>query len=204
MESAPYQAVTDEWSARMSQSEFQVYTSFLRKTRVLIEFGCGGSTMLALKLGVPHIFSTESDPEWAEKLRTSSELTSLPEECRPAIRYCDIGPVGEWGAPVDESGRERWPRYHADVWNDVASNKVDCVLVDGRFRVACVLQALLRIRADVPVIVHDFWNREHYHAVLPFLAGVSRVDTMMIGRRLPEARREDITACLDTYEFDYR
>lgn len=120
------------------------------------------------------------------------------------IHFCDIGPVGNWGIPIDESKRDAWPRYHADVWNDVPSDTVDCVFVDGRFRVACVLQALLRVRRDVPIVVHDFWDREHYHAVLPFMMGVSRVDTLMVGRRDPKSDSKTIAGCLDMHAFDFR
>ena len=57
-----------------------------------------------------------------------------------------------------------WLNYHQAIWDAVDASKLDFVLVDGRFRVACALQLLLRTREKTPLImVHDFTPREYYH-----------------------------------------
>jgi len=52
------------------------------------------------------------------------------------------------------------------------------VLVDGRFRIACALQAALRVRNDCKILIHDFWNRPRYHILLDYLTLSERVDSL--------------------------
>ena len=59
--------------------------------------------------------------------------------------------------------------------------------MDGRFRVACILQACLKCGDRSRILVHDFFNRPAYFVVLPFLNLVCRVDTF--GLFKPDVRR---------------
>ena len=56
----------------------------------------------------------------------------------------------------------------------------DPILIDGRFRVACVLQSILHCHENpnLQILVHDIWPRKQYYVVLEFLNEVHRVDTL--------------------------
>ena len=56
-------------------------------------------------------------------------------------------------------------------------------LVDGRFRVACALEALARCRPHTILLFHDFWNRTPYHPVLAFTDWLGSCDSLAILRR---------------------
>ena len=53
-------------------------------------------------------------------------------------------------------------------------------MVDGRFRVACILKIILEFHkySNFKVMVHDFWKRDEYHVVLKYLDIIDTVDTM--------------------------
>ncbi|WP_232473249.1 hypothetical protein [Brachyspira sp. SAP_772] len=56
-------------------------------------------------------------------------------------------------------------------------NNIDTILVDGRFRVACVLNSIFYCRNAV-IIIHDFFNREYYNVLLNYLDIVEKADTL--------------------------
>jgi hypothetical protein len=114
----------------------------------------------------------------------------------------DIGPVGDWGWPAERSTRNRWPDYHNRVWIDADAAEADLVMIDGRFRMACFLPAILRGRQDVIIAVHDFSARPAYQAAHRFGREIARCDELSIFARrhdcdLTEARRP-----LDQTAFD--
>lgn len=162
-------------AAEVTQLELQ-----LAGRESLLEFGSGGSTIVAARQ-VGRIVSVDSDPAWLT--RVAAELTHVPVEFTPY--HADIGPVGEWGWPADESRLRDWPHYHAHIWRHL-SGSPDAVLVDGRFRVACLLQAIIHCRPDTMLIFHDFWNRPHYHIVLKHADVLARVDSLAVLRAKPQ------------------
>ena len=79
------------------------------------------------------------------------------------------------------------------------------MLVDGRFRVACALQLLLRSRKKTPrILVHDFTPREYYHVLLKFFDVIEQADTAVILERKEPVLFADVALCLQMYQFDKR
>lgn len=158
-------------AAEIAQVELQ-----LAGRTALLEFGCGGSTVVAARQ-VQKIVSVDSDPAWLERVGT--ELAGAPVEFNPF--HADIGPVGEWGYPTDASRIRDWPRYHYQIWRHL-NGSPDAVLIDGRFRVACLLQSIIHCRPDSIFLFHDFNDRPHYHGVLRHTDVLARVDTLAVLR----------------------
>jgi hypothetical protein len=69
---------------------------------------------------------------------------------------------------------------------------VDLVFVDGRFRIACTLMALLRPQPPAIIAFHDFWTRlDRYSGVLRFIEVSGRAGSLAIFTpRLGNDRRE--------------
>ena len=83
---------------------------------------------------------------------------------------------------------------------------VDFVFVDGRFRVASALTALLRGGPDLAMLIHDFWSRPAYHDVLRWVSVVAREDSMVLcvpNARCPE-EREQIESTIESAQFNHR
>lgn len=186
----------------MAEAEVALLTGFLRCSRRFLEFGCGGSTVLAASLVGESVVSVDSSREWIAKVADRCAAEAHP--VRPAFVLADIGPTGDWGYPSDPGTRFRWPDYHGAVWSCRAdARNADLFLVDGRFRVACFVQILLRA-ADptAPVIVHDFADRPQYHVVLAFAREVARVGLLSVFQRRADFDAERATACLARHAFE--
>jgi hypothetical protein len=129
-----------------------------------LEFGCGGSTGLLLRAGLPRLLSADSDPGWLRRVGADPPCAQPLAEGRLRLLHIDIGQTGAWGWPADMAAMPHWPAYWRDPWE--AAGAVDLVQVDGRFRVACALAGVTRLAADAVLLVHDFWPRAAYQGPL--------------------------------------
>lgn len=127
---------------------------------VILEYGSGGSTVLAAELGKT-VFSVESDRAWAERLAN----TLRPISNLARVHHVDLGPTGSWGRPTDESQARRFHAYALSVWDRPDFEEPDLVLIDGRFRAACLVAVLLRAKRPTTVIFDDYRKRRYYHGV---------------------------------------
>ena len=164
---------------RMSEAEVTLFTKYLQEQKVVIEFGAGGSTGLAIKTEVKQLYTVESDLEFIKKLQEYTLIQKAVEEGQVQFFHINIGPVRAWGFPRDQSLQENWPKYYLDIWKEV-SQPIDLVFIDGRFRVACALQSLSHINKNTKVIMHDFWDRPFYHDVLKFFDPIESADTLVV------------------------
>ncbi len=128
-----------------------------------LEFGSGGSTFLALERGTSLCRSVESNPKWLATMRRSPLITEAEADGRLVFEVVEIGPVGEWSIPINKRGVRRWPSYFLSVW-EKAAPAPDLVLIDGRFRAACTLTALLACPGTTRVLVHDFFHKDPMRA----------------------------------------
>lgn len=153
----------------------------LRTTRCFLEYGAGGSTVLAARSGVEVIYSVESDPGYVAAVEARVEELGTAAELRAV--YADIGPTGRFGHPTDRTGIERWDDYSAAVWRRIAheGRSPETILVDGRFRVACCLQSFLHMAGDAVLVFDDYFDREdRYDVVTRFAPVRRRVDRMAV------------------------
>jgi len=183
----------------MLPDEIACYTAHLCQSRKVVEYGSGGSTVLALSFGV-QLLSIESDAAWMnEKVRPIDTVQQAERDGRATFVHVDIGPTREWGQPVDDRSKHTWPNYPVAPWRHW--DTADLVLVDGRFRVACTLESILRATPETRIVIHDFWNRTEYHAVLPFLDWQQSVETLGVFRRRPEIDRRRVEDLLGDYRY---
>jgi hypothetical protein len=183
----------------MTSDEISLFTAFLRRTDRYVEFGSGGSTYLAASLVKGSVTSIDSAPEWLEKVRTACAQNGLP--VTPQLIHVDIGPVGHLGYPVDEMKKGLWPRYHNALWETPSNCLGNLYLVDGRFRVACFTQVLLRASPDAFIAIHDFSIREEYHVVREMAREVATADTMSIFIRKRDFSHDKANRILTHYSY---
>lgn len=154
-------------------------TAELGAARVVLEYGAGGSTVLAASLGA-RVFSVETDPGWIVHVRRW--LTSNDLQDRVTLHYADIGRTARWGRPKKPRRRHwaRYLRYPRSVWNRPDFEQPDLILVDGRFRVASFLCAMTRIRRPTRLLFDDWLTRPDYHVVERFQRPALIVDRMAV------------------------
>lgn len=171
-------------SPEMWGPETDCLISYMRKSRRYLEFGSGGSTILAAKLGVPTLHSVESDRAWGEAVKQSPIAKPRFDDGSFKLQWVDIGETKEWGFPKSSKDAVKWPAFSLSVWDEL-SFVPDFVLVDGRFRVSCALQSIARCDADTLFAVHDF-ERDDYQPILRHAEIVTRAERLIILKRKGE------------------
>jgi hypothetical protein len=184
----------------MKPSEQILLESVLRCCRRYVEFGSGGSTVLAASLVKESVISVDSAVAWLDRVREAC----VEKECPivPTLLHADIGPLKEWGFPADASRKSTWPSYHSDIWKHPESTGADFYLVDGRFRVACFMQVLLHGSSEALIGIHDFAARKYYHVIHEAAREIARAESLSIFVRRTNIDQGQISRILDKYAMD--
>ena len=95
---------------------------------VILEYGSGGSTVLAAEMPGKVVFSVESDPDWLAMMRSWFEAN--PPQAQLVLHHGDIGPTKAWGKPKDNAAFQKWPGYPISVWDRPDFVHPDLVLID--------------------------------------------------------------------------
>jgi hypothetical protein len=189
----------------MTPDEISLLSYTLHEHCRVLEFGCGGSTQLFFEKGAKKLISIDSDALWLVNLLKNPLVNISRKYGKWTPLHADIGEIGPWGFPAAEEPRIRWLRYHQDCWDYFPERTFECILVDGRFRVACVCQSLLRCDTEATrFAIHDFWNRPEYHVVLDFLDSVDRKDSLGIFRAKSDIDWRSLSLVLQQHQFDAR
>jgi hypothetical protein len=186
----------------MAPDEWNAFAGFVRCAARYVEFGAGASTVLAASSVTDWVVAFDSSQGW---------LARVAEACRerrtniaPTLSYIDIGETGDWGFPKGETSRARWPLYHSSMWDDGRLAEADLYLVDGRFRLACFVQALLHCSDGAFVAFHDYTSRPYYHAAAALAREVTRVDDLSIFMRAPGFDHKQAQRLLADHAHDPR
>ncbi|PTN03344.1 hypothetical protein C8N32_103187 [Rhodovulum imhoffii] len=147
------------------------------RAQSILEYGSGGSTLLAARLG-RKVRAVESDAAWAEQMTACLAREAPGADAR--VLHCDIGRTGKWGRPLNARNMEAFYRYPLEVWDGEDFSPPDVVLVDGRFRVACFCTVLMRIENPVTVLFDDYETRQGYHRVEKLQRPVRRIGRMAV------------------------
>lgn len=204
---APHQVKT--WSAsdiprlpHMENEGLELLRTHLAGSKTFLEFGAGGSTVLAAELGVETIISVESDAGFLDAVREAAGDHGGLIKPHPV----DIGKTVEWGNPADATQAAKWPSYPSSVWQHILDHRYpspDLVLIDGRFRAACCLISAMYARPGTSILFDDYFDRPHYHVVENYLQPVGRAGRMA-HFVVPESIDRDVALAILTYSTDFR
>lgn len=140
--------------------EAALVTRYYEAAETILEYGSGGSTVLAARLG-RRTFSVESDQAWAARL--AAHVAPISDQV--TVHHVDVGPTGPWGVPVKSRFYPQFHRYALSVWDRPDFVQPDLVLIDGRFRAACLAAVMMRTTKPVTVLFDDYRRRRYYHGV---------------------------------------
>jgi len=155
--------LTEPFELTFPKDEADFLIETYRDANVILEYGSGGSTVLAAKMENKYIISVESDRRWAIKLQKYIDESTFSS--RGIIYYSDIGPTGAWGRPLDETQWRKFCAYPTHVWAQPFFRNPDVVLIDGRLRAACFVATCLRVHKPTRILFDDYTNRKAYHVV---------------------------------------
>jgi hypothetical protein len=191
-------------------SERDVFEAEIGKARRYSEFGLGGSSLRAARLGVETVVAVDSDKQWVDAVRTHAEIATKIASGSMSVLHGDIGPVRDWGNPADRDHMHKWPNYIGVVWAEWHRRKLlpDVVFVDGRFRVACCLSVVIAFgttAAKRPVtMLHDYNDeRPHYRDVLEFFELEQLEGSLAVLRLRQDASVASALSKLLHRQFDY-
>ena len=191
----------------MSGSDLSEYLRNSARGKSILEFGCGGSTLLFANTG-KSVTSVESDRYFSNQV--SSHILTLKLQDRVRVFWVDIGPTKTYGQPWKITGwyfSRRYSSYSRAVFNSYQDLKVvDMVFVDGRFRVACVMSSLLNIEKNFTLVVDDYFDRPEYHVISEVLGNphTSIHNTAIFEIDITSLNFPLIENCLKTYTIDPR
>ena len=148
-------------------NDVKMFYRYLDNSTVYFEYGSGGSTYQAnLKPNIQKIYTVESDKTWMDKLNSvitnNSKITYI---------YNEMGTKPHtWGYPSGRCLKTDLINYSEHMRNLSIEerSKIDLVMIDGRFRVACCLKCFDIINDECYIIFDDFLNRKNYHVVLDY------------------------------------
>ena len=158
----------------MKEAELVLFKNTIQNTSNYFEFGVGGSTRFVYDETLATIRGVDSSKEWVGKV--SKHICSD----RVSLHCVNIGEVREWGFPRNEDYKHEWPNY--SLYIKKTDITPDTILVDGRFRVACLIQSILfSIERDIDptIILHDS-NRDYYTPGTRALTCIDRAETLSI------------------------
>jgi hypothetical protein len=158
------------------EAEAEAVRAAYAAAEVILEYGSGGSTVLAAGMPGKTVLSVESDPDWARMVETHARAEQKAETV--VVLHADIGPVRRWGKPSSRRHTHLFHRYPFEIWSHPTFRHPDVVLIDGRFRPACFVAVALMIERPVTVLFDDYKKRTEYARVVERLAQPAE----MIGR----------------------
>lgn len=153
----------------MDKAGIERFKHEVARAKAYVEFGSGGSTVYVDRAGIPAI-SVENDPYYARAVAARLGGGNVQQ------RVVRMGITQAWGVPLFPK-EDRALAYVAAPWD--LQPFPDLILVDGRYRVACALEAARRAHSTgkrATVMFDDYATRTHYHAVewhlgIPEMAG---------------------------------
>jgi len=161
----------------LTENERLFFLLILATSKKYLEFGMGGSTLLAFKtLSIEKIVSVEHNFDWFKKM---SEFNGIKNEERKRIflEYIDLGKLIK-NLPLKENIK-KFSNYSSLVFQKF-ENDYDFVFIDGIFRVACVLQTILNCKNDIKIMIHDINYEIKYHIIYKYLEVIYSIDTMVL------------------------
>ena len=164
----------------MPPAEVARFKDEIGKARHYLEFGSGGSTVYASRMGV-QTTSVENDRFYARAVASQLHGKTVSQI------VAGMGITREWGMPVFPRTRNA-RRYVMAPWQ--GGHFPDFIFIDGRYRVACALESARRAHASQATAVlmfDDYAMRRFYHVVEEFLGSpqiVGRAAIFHIGSQI--------------------
>lgn len=182
----------------MTDPEIALFMSYLNKASSYLEYGCGGSTYIAVQIPtINKIISVEGNKRWINKCREINILSHAEKCGRLSFRHVEYNATDNWSHPQSMNDKHLFPPY-----SEPPSEHNDLVLIDGRFRVACGLKLWKNISTNTIVIVHDYLDRPQYHILDQFYERIDSVDTLVVFRKKVNADDSHLSTLIAKYEID--
>ena len=196
----------------MNENETQLLTTYYKRATNYFEFGAGGSTCHAIKNKIENIESVETDKVWVEQIIKDKAVLNKIKNKTLKIHLFPLN--FEWTKAVSwtDGHNEYLKTCDKTIWSNYSklirkcNLKLDLVLVDGRFRVASVLETIKKVDNDCIILIHDYRQSpppttRGYEIVEKYLDIVEYKDTLYVFKKKTHINLNDIEIDLEHYNF---
>ncbi len=191
----------DDIFTYITEKERFFFTLLLKKSKKYLEFGMGGTTLLAyITPNIKKIISIDSDYNWVQNIRNFKNLKN-EEGKRIILNYINVGKVRDWGNPILINSNIS--NYSKQIFQKF-ENDYDFVFIDGIARVACALQIILNCKPDIKILIHDFNYRPYYHILYKYLDIIYAIDSLALFSIKDDIDIEEIKKDYEIYKTDIR
>ena len=197
----PVSEKSNDIFAFFTEKERLFFTLLLKKCKKYLEFGMGGSTLLAyITPNIEKIISIDSDYKWIQNIKKFKNLKN-EEGKRIILNYINVGKVRNWGFPISKSSKI--PNYSKQIFQKF-ENDYDFAFIDGIARVACALQIILNCKPDIKILIHDFNFRPYYHILYKYLDIIYAIDSFALFSIKEDIDVNEIKKDYEIYKTDIR
>jgi hypothetical protein len=157
----------------------------------VVEWGVGGSSVL-LRGGVRKRYvGIDTDASWLFKVRAAF-TNSFPSNrgTEVSLVHINMGEVGLWGYPTTCVTSDLVREYA--MQDSESDNLSTLFVVDGRFRVNCLLACAARAKPEDLIFIDDYRSRSIYWLCETFLTRVSFIDRGCLLRLAQENPRPSL------------
>tara|TARA_Y100000591_G_C21756673_1_gene657759 strand:- start:319 stop:867 length:549 start_codon:yes stop_codon:yes gene_type:complete len=182
----------------MKNDEKKLFRKYIKQSKYYLEFGSGGSTLEANKY-INNISSIETDNKWIEKIKKINNKINFIYINIDCIWWEYVSWNNNQKLPSDKQ-KEYWIKYS----NLKINFKPDLILIDGRFRVASLLNLYNQIDNNTIILFHDYTTRKQYHIVELFYDKIECINTLQVFKKklnidnnLLEEKRKEYELIID-------
>jgi len=148
----------------MSKIEIDMIKKYLDKSYVMLEYGCGGSTLF-FSHHVKEYYSVEHNQQWYNKIAPlvpkNVHITHIAQNHDTPNQKRIL--ASDWKS-LDTSSRSIDFKDYIEYPKSLCV-KFDTVLIDGRARPECAKFIVPHLKENATVFIHDYCERIPYHVV---------------------------------------
>lgn len=159
----------------MSEKEINLILSFINKNDIMLEYGCGGSTLFFPKY-VKEYYSIESNQHWADSVEKSIP-PNAKIYCIPTRRPNDPDQkkIKKWSELYTTKTYFAYKEYIE--FGSKIGKSFSKILIDGRARPQCARFMYDYIDNEAIIFIHDWHpNRTWYKSILEHYTLIDTID----------------------------
>ena len=195
-----------EETPSLEKSSNKFFTDSLSKSNLYLEYGSGGSTVLASKLGVDYI-TIETDLLFLNAVKNKIDQLGNNNLSNQKYIYRNIGLTSKWGHSLFPGTKKEKLLRKFKNYSDpkfVMKDKPDLIMIDGRFRVVTLLRmySYLKSYSGWRVLFDDYFSREEYQVVSKFFKVDERVGRLAVITETINCKSYELDDAINNHIFD--
>jgi len=172
-----------------SKKDLEIFNKFTNLCNFYYEFGSGGSTYLtSQKNNIIEIHSVESSEFWINKIKNTISEVNKHFLNKINFHFIDMKSDKNLGYPGKNFPLDKYYLYPTSL-NNIQIKPNSVILIDGRFRPACLLNLYKNIQTDTIILFDDFLNRiKFYSIVLRYFSIIQKGERMVVLKKKPNKK----------------